>query len=53
MKTYTKEQLVKAMALYYQEAIDKPEQFLAIDELPVQKNAEKTISYLLELADSL
>lgn len=48
--TYTKEQLIKGMELYYKNYNDNPECFYS-DVTDYKQSAEECINYLIELID--
>ncbi len=49
MRKYTKDELVAAMALYNQRAVDHPEEFSDYKEKPPEEVAARQVDYLLSL----
>lgn len=51
MRTYTKDQLVKASIKYYQEVKDNPEKFIELDERTPEENGTAQVEYMLSLVE--
>jgi len=49
MKGYTKDELVAAMAIYNQRAVDHPEEFSDNEGKPAEEVAVRQVEYLLSL----